>query len=178
MIHEPEQYQIDVQVDESVSEQSESSGVDVENIATAVAAVLRWHDLDQGTVTVLMTDDTQMQSFNRDYRGVDAPTDVLSFPQHDDPAPAAGNAAMPVELVEELDRQLGDLVIALPYTLRQAQHYGTSVAAELRLLSVHGTLHLLGYDHATPQEKSAMWSVQDAILTELGDAPHSDRAYD
>jgi probable rRNA maturation factor len=171
------QYQIEIQVDDSVSTQFELSGVDMTCIVTAVEATLRWHELDKGNVSVLITDDVQMQTFNRDYRGVDAPTDVLSFLQQAEPASAV-DVAMPDELAEALGRQLGDLIIALPYTLHLAQHYGTSIDTELRLLSVHGTLHLLGYDHATPQEKAAMWESQDAVLRELGEAPHSDRDYD
>ena len=177
MTGKPGQYQIDIQVDDSVSTQFELSGVDMTCIDTAVEATLRWHALDEGVVSVLITDDVQMQTYNRDYRGVDAPTDVLSFPQQAQSA-SAGDVTIPDELVQALGRQLGDLVIALPYTLHQAQRYGTSIDSELRLLSVHGTLHLLGYDHATPQEEAAMWESQDAILTELGEAPHSDRDYD
>jgi len=173
----PELVQIDIQVDDSISAQFESSGIDLAGIAIAVKATLRRHALDEGVVSVLITDDVQMQTFNRDYRGVDAPTDVLSFPQQAEPA-STGDVAMPAELAQALSRQLGDLVVALPYTQRQAQRYGTSIDSEMRLLSVHGTLHLLGYDHATPQEKAVMWRVQDEILAELGEAPHSDRDYD
>ncbi len=177
MTGESGSYQIDIQVDDSVSAQFEASGVDMACIVEAMEAALRWHELDRGDVSLLITDDVQMQAFNRDYRGIDAPTDVLSFSQQEDLMPA-GNDAIPDELAQVLARQLGDLIIALPYTQRQAGRYGTTLASELRLLSVHGTLHLLGYDHATAQEKAAMWSVQDAILTKLGEEPHSDREYD
>ena len=141
-----------------------------------MAATLSRDGIDDGEVAVLVTDDAQMQTFNRDYRGVDAPTDVLSFAQHD--GLEADNMALPLELAQALDQQLGDLVIALPYTQRQAQRYGTTMAAELRLLSVHGTLHLLGYDHATPEEKAAMWAAQNAVLVDLGEEPYIDREVD
>jgi probable rRNA maturation factor len=85
---------------------------------------------------------------------------------------------LPPELAEELDRHLGDVVIAYPYAERQAQQFGNSAAAELRLLAVHGTLHLLGYDHASPEEEEEMWAVQEAILAPLGEATLARRTYD
>ncbi len=176
MTSESAQDQIDVQIDNVVDDLFEASGGDVACIADAVAVALRWAGVPDGVVAVLVTDDAQMRAFNRDYRGVDAPTDVLSFAQHD--GSTADGMDLPPELALALEQQLGDLVIALPYTQRQAQRYGTSLASELRLLAVHGTLHLLGYDHATPEEKSAMWAAQNAILVELGEDPHIDREYD
>jgi probable rRNA maturation factor len=62
---------------------------------------------------------------------------------------------------------LGDIVIAVPYSRRQAAALGRSLDDELRLLVVHGVLHLLGYDHASPEEEARMWARQDEILAEL-----------
>lgn len=64
---------------------------------------------------------------------------------------------------------LGDIIIALPYTRRQAATLGRRLRDELRLLTVHGVLHLLGYDHAEPDEEASMWARQDAILAQLAD---------
>jgi probable rRNA maturation factor len=91
---------------------------------------------------------------NRQYLGVDAPTDVLSFP------------------VGEVDPEsealyLGDILISYPQALAQAEAAGHPVQAELQLLVVHGTLHLLGYDHAEEDEKTLMWKAQDEILARL-----------
>ena len=69
---------------------------------------------------------------------------------------------------ERSETYLGDIIIALPYAARQAAAAGHAAEAELQLLAVHGTLHLLGYDHASPEEKAAMWSAQTAVLTQLG----------
>jgi probable rRNA maturation factor len=66
-----------------------------------------------------------------------------------------------------MDAYLGDIIIALPYTQRQAERIGKPLRDELRLLAIHGTLHLLGYDHAAPDEEAAMWAKQDAILASL-----------
>jgi probable rRNA maturation factor len=73
--------------------------------------------------------------------------------------PAPGFVAAPEAL-----SYLGDIVIAVPYSQRQAQELGRSLRDELRLLIVHGVLHLLGYDHATPDDEARMWARQDEIL--------------
>jgi probable rRNA maturation factor len=86
----------------------------------------------RGTLTVVVTTDRRIRSLNRTWRGVDAATDVLSFPGGDDPGPAP---------------HLGDLVISRDTAARQARHQGHSLATELRVLALHGLLHLLGYDH-------------------------------
>lgn len=76
---------------------------------------------------------------------------------------------MPPDLAAELEETLGDLIIAYPYAARQAARYGHSLAAELQLLVVHGCLHLLGYDHDTPERQAEMWRVQGEILASLVD---------
>ncbi|MFN2144341.1 MAG: rRNA maturation RNase YbeY, partial [Anaerolineales bacterium] len=85
----------------------------------------------------------------------DAPTDVLSFPvAFDDP--------------ETGSPYLGDILISLPTARKQAETAGHAVQDEVQLLLAHGMLHLLGYDHTTPEEKAKMWTLQDRILTQLG----------
>ena len=102
-----------------------------------------------------ITGDEEIQALNRDYLGKDAPTDVLSFPvAFDDP--------------ESGSPYLGDIIISLPTARQQAESGGHAVEDEIQLLLVHGMLHLLGYDHTTPEEKAAMWALQDRILTQLG----------
>ncbi len=106
------------------------------------------------TLSLLLTDDTQIKSLNRDYRGIDAPTDVLSFE------------------VRERDPEtgllyLGEIIISIPYAMRQAKKKGHSLNAEAQLLLVHGILHLLGYNHAEEEEKEKMWEAQTAILSKL-----------
>lgn len=86
----------------------------------------------RGTVTLVITSDRRMRTLNREWRGVDRPTDVLSFPAGDGPGPA---------------KHLGDLVIARETAVRQARDEGHSLSTELRVLALHGLLHLLGYDH-------------------------------
>lgn len=97
----------------------------------------------RGGVTVAIVSDARMRALNRQFRQVDAPTDVLSFPAAVPPPVAApGRAAVP-------PTDLGDIVIARGVARRQARAAGHPVATELRVLSLHGLLHLLGYDHET-----------------------------
>ena len=136
---------------------------DVHHIALAVlqaeAASL------EATLSIVITDDAEIRSLNRQFRGVDAPTDVLAFA--DEPTEPAFVAA------PDEPPYLGDVIVSLPRARVQAATLGHPTEAEVRLLIVHGVLHLLGYDHATPDEEARMWARQDAILSTLqgmGDA--------
>lgn len=109
----------------------------------------------EGDLTIVLTDDRQLHELNLDYLDVDAPTDVLSFP------------------ASELDPEtgvlyLGDIAISVPRAAQQAESAGHSLEAEVQLLVVHGTLHLLGYDHSTDEEKAVMWAEQAKVLERLG----------
>ncbi len=101
-------------------------------------------------VSVVLCDDAFIQSLNAQYRGKDAPTDVLSFAQ-DDPEPVG-------------EVLLGDIVIALPTASRQAQAAGWALEDEVALLGVHGLLHLLGYDDETEAGAWAMQARTEAAL--------------
>lgn len=96
-----------------------------------------------------------LHELNRDYLGVDAPTDVLSFPASEsDPETGA--------------TYLGDILISIPRAAQQAQAAGHPLEAEVQLLVVHGVLHLLGHDHAEAEEKARMWAGQEKVLERLG----------
>ena len=106
-------------------------------------------------ITIILTDDAQIHELNKKYRGIDAPTDVLSFPSGDtDP--------------DSNRLYLGDVVISYPRAQAQAEAGGHLVEAELQLLVVHGVLHLSGYDHVEEQGKSRMRAAQAEILVLLG----------
>lgn len=127
-------------------------------LRTAVTVTLR-HEKKKPPVeiTLLLTDDAQLQTLNHDYRGIDQPTDVLSF--------TAGET-MPGMKGDE--SYLGDIVISVPAAKRQAKQGDHSLKSELQLLTVHGALHLLGFDHEEPEEKDRMWWAQASILAQLG----------
>ena len=129
-----------------------------QRLAEAAERVCAYHHLAAQTgMSIVITDDETVRGLNHLYRQVDAPTDVLSFP--------TGNTA-PVPEGEA--PYLGDLLLALPYIERQAAREGHRVEDELMLAVVHGTLHLLGYDHDTAEHQSAMWTVQRELLQALG----------
>lgn len=106
-------------------------------------------------LTIVVTDDAELQSLNAQFLGIDAPTDVLSFPDGEiDP--------------DTQELYLGDVVISYPRALAQSAAAGHAVDVEVQLLVVHGVLHLLGYDHSEAQQKADMWAAQAAILENLG----------
>ena len=115
---------------------------------------------DEVELTIVVTGDQEIRDLNRRYRGVDSPTDVLAFGGGETDArfvAAPGESAC-----------LGDVIVSYPRAKAQARSGGHSVADELQLLVVHGVLHLVGYDHAEPDEKRKMWAAQNKALRELG----------
>ena len=111
-------------------------------------------------LSIVLTDNRRLRTLNRDYLGVDAPTDVLSFPASE----SDGSEIDP----ETGARYIGDILISVPYAAKGAAKAGHPVESELQLLVVHGVLHLLGHDHAEPKEKAKMWKAQAEILESLG----------
>lgn len=168
-----EMIQINVQADDAVA--ALLAPETHARLTAVAAAVLAREQVDDAALTVLLTDDDVVQQYNRDYRGVDAPTDVLSFAAHDGENDLHN---LPAELRAELARELGDLLIAVPYAQRQAARFGNTLQAELMLLTAHGVLHLLGYDHTTPDDAQALWQLQEAILAPLGVTGLSLRPHD
>jgi probable rRNA maturation factor len=107
-------------------------------------------------LALVVGDDAQIHKLNRQFRGVDAPTDVLSFAMSEDEIDTAHSPDMPL--------YLGDVIISYPRAKDQAKAGGHATDDELDLLVVHGVLHLLGYDHDTNSQKSRMWARQETIL--------------
>ena len=114
-------------------------------------------------VSITFTDDAGIHELNKKYRGVDKPTDVLSFPLFD----FEGNSEEPP--VDEVMCMLGDIVLSLETAKRQAEEYGHSFAREVAFLTVHSMLHLLGYDHETgAEDEEEMRAAQREIMEMLG----------
>ncbi len=150
-------YEIDVQIAPAYAEL-----VSAEQIVHVVQAVLeREAQPAESAVTVVITDDDEIQRLNRDYLDEDRPTDVLSFAANE------GNDEGDFVIPDELESYLGDVIVSYPTALAQATERSESVEQELALLIVHGCLHLIGYDHADDQEREAMWALQDEILRSL-----------
>lgn len=110
-------------------------------------------------VSLVLVDDQYIHQLNLQYRGIDAPTDVLSFALED----GLPTAAIPGE-----EPVLGDVVVSLPAARRQAADYGHDFRREVAFLTVHGVLHLLGYDHDTETGRQLMRAREEAALVDVG----------
>ncbi len=129
---------------------------DVAVIYKAALATLKAHCAETCEVSVLLTDDEEMQRLNNTYRGIDAPTDVLAFAMQEGENVGGTNLNL-----------LGDIVISLETAARQAKTAAHSLENEAAFLTVHGMLHLLGYDHQTPAETEIMFEKQENIWRAL-----------
>lgn len=127
-----------------------------ELIRRAMAAALKSGGAN-GDVCVLITDAEEMQTLNRTYRNIDRVTDVLTFPAWE-----GESLACPA------DGYLGDVAICYERAVEQAAEYGHSLERELAFLAVHGALHILGFDHQTPEDETNMFARHEEILRSLG----------
>lgn len=121
----------------------------------AQAALEHESESSEHDLSIVLTDNARLHELNLNYLGVDAPTDVLSFPATETDPETGG-------------RYLGDILISIPRAQAQADAAGHPLESEVQLLVVHGVLHLLGHDHGEPDEKERMWKAQAEILQSLG----------
>jgi len=125
-----------------------------ERLRQAIQWLLDRHVVEpESGLSIVIADDATVQEMNREFRSGDAPTDVLSFPSESDPT-----------IPEEEAAYLGDLILSLPYIQRHADEEQHPVDDELVLAVIHGTLHLLGYDHDNPENQAEMWTIQSEAL--------------
>lgn len=125
----------------------------------------------ESTVNILLTDNPGIRQFNRDFREIDAPTDVLSFPNivYDEPADFDRVEEQAADCFEPDSGELvlGDIIISVDKVREQAVNYGHSEKREFAFLTAHSMLHLLGYDHMTDAEAAVMEEKQERVLSEL-----------
>ncbi|RST73856.1 rRNA maturation RNase YbeY [Siminovitchia acidinfaciens] len=126
------------------------------------AAEMESVDKDSELSVTFVSNDA-IQEINRTYRGKDSPTDVISFAMEE-----MGEGETEIAGAENLPRMLGDIVISIDMALKQAEEYGHSYIRELGFLTVHGFLHLLGYDHMTEEDEKRMFTRQEDILKSYG----------
>ena len=123
---------------------------------------------DEEELSVLLCNNEVIHQLNKEYRGIDRPTDVLSF---------ALNEGDEIDM-EVGNSLIGDLIISLERTAEQAEEYGHPFERELAYLTVHGCLHILGYDHMTDEDKAEMRREEEFVLGNLGyvreDAPYNE----
>jgi probable rRNA maturation factor len=145
--------EIDMQIAPAFAEH-----LSVQRLCLVAEAVLR-AEAASGEATLVITDDNSIRALNRDFLGLDEPTDVLAFGTQEERGAFV--------TAEEMADYLGDVIISYPRAAAQAKEQGHPVEQELNLLITHGLLHLLGYDHADEEERAIMWARQDAILASL-----------
>lgn len=115
---------------------------------------------DNTEVDITIVDNDEIHQLNRDYRGIDRPTDVLSF------ALDEGDEEPEVE-DGEAEHLLGDVIISAPRAVEQGKEFGHGLNREMTYLAVHGMLHLLGYDHMEEADKQVMRAREEQVLREL-----------
>ena len=140
----------------SIRNESSNTSFDVEIINRAACLTLLAQESDEYEVSVLLTDDKLIAELNKEYRSIDSPTDVLAFPMLDN------DVNNPVGSII-----LGDVVISLETAERQAIAENHSFEKEVASLTVHGVLHLLGYDHHTTKDATEMFNRQNEILDQM-----------
>jgi len=118
---------------------------------------LKKQGVENSFVSVILVDENKIRTLNKEYRGLDKVTDSLSFAFEEES-----------NIVYNDIRVLGDIYICIPRMLEQAEMYGHSEKRELAFLSIHGLLHLLGYDHLEKRDEETMFSIQEEILNEYG----------
>jgi probable rRNA maturation factor len=148
-------------------------GLDLEAIANEVIpCALDYMECPyEAQVSLLITDNEDIHQINLEHRGIDRATDVLSFPMVEYQTPGDFSQleenGMDCFDPDSGELMLGDIVISGDKVLEQAEEYGHSVLREYAFLITHSMLHLMGYDHMTPEEATQMESLQEAILLKM-----------
>ncbi len=136
------------------------TGVEVPELDTVKKVIdyaIQYEKLEHLVFNIILVDNEYIHRLNLEYRGIDRPTDVITFALED------------VKDIEYDDmRVLGDIYISLDKAKEQALEYGHSFLRELSFLAVHGFLHLLGYDHMNPEDEKEMFTRQEEILNGFG----------
>ena len=129
---------------------------DYEYLEEVIDYTMKKLDIKDSIFDIIFIDDEKMHEMNKEYRGIDRTTDVLSFALNDN------------KHIDTVINSLGDIFISIPKMKSQANEYGHSEKRELSFLTVHGLLHLLGYDHIQEEDEKIMFGLQKEILDELG----------
>lgn len=122
-----------------------------------IKRTLKHEGVKNAYFSIIFVENEEIKKINKEYRGIDKITDVISFAFEDTE-----------DIVYNNTRVLGDIYICIPRMKEQAISYGHSIKRELSFLTVHGLLHLLGYDHMEKEEEKIMFDLQELILNETG----------
>ena len=141
-----------------LSNETRRSGLDTKALEPIIRNLLGAVGEAEASLSVSFVRDPKIRELNREFRGKDKPTDVLSFPLYE-----------PGEVADaETERLLGDIVISVDTALRQAADYDATLDREVQRLLIHGILHLLGHDHEEPVERAAMEAEERRLATAIG----------
>ncbi len=130
---------------------------EIDELDNFINFALKYLKLENVIFNIIFVDDTYIHNLNKEYRGIDRPTDVISFALEDDKS-----------FIHTDFKVLGDIYISLDTAKRQAEEYKHSLKREISFLSIHGLLHLLGYDHMVKEDEEKMFALQELILNEAG----------
>ncbi len=132
----------------------EKYGINFEEIRGIAGSVLQYCDVDSVNVSIIFTDNARIQEINRDYRGKDYPTDVISFAYREEKFPG----------IDEEFEELGDIYISLEKTESQSVEFEVTFFEELLRLVIHGILHLIGYDHEISDDEEKRMQLQEEMV--------------
>lgn len=130
---------------------------ELKEVKKFISFALNYLNLDNVIFNVIIVDNLEIHRINKEYRNMDKPTDVISFALEDDDT-----------FIKTEKRILGDIYISIDKAREQASEYGHNLLRELCFLTIHGILHLLGYDHMEKADEEIMFGLQERILSEYG----------
>ncbi|MBQ2909725.1 MAG: rRNA maturation RNase YbeY [Bacilli bacterium] len=139
------------QLDEEINE--------LETVEKVLLSAIKKEKLEDVTFNLIIVDNEYIHELNKNYRGIDRETDVITFALEDEDS---------IIVPEEEGRNLGDIYISIDKARSQAEEFGHGLLRELSFLAVHGFYHLLGYDHMTPEDEKVMFKKQEEVLEEYG----------
>ncbi len=149
---------------ENAQDKIELTDAVLQRLQEGLAAVARLNALpEESEVDVTIVDDGEIHTLNREYRGMDKPTDVLSFALDED-CEDCGEPELNFDEGELQEHLYGDIIISAETALCQAEEYGHGLEREMTYLAVHGMFHLLGYDHMTEEDKAEMRAKEEEAL--------------
>jgi probable rRNA maturation factor len=137
--------------------------IDMPQVKNTIKHILMLLDYADFDITVMFVSDKSMQEFNRQFRKIDKPTDILSFQAHDAIQPGKR-----IVVAHDDEKNLGDLILAPAYIQKDALQMNQSFDNRVRILLVHGICHLLGYDHETDADYKVMHKKEQWLLKNLG----------
>ena len=138
--------------------QTEEEINELDTVLKVLDSAMKKENLDKCVFNLIIVDNSYIHELNKNYRGIDRETDVITFALEDE-----DSLVLPTD-----ERVLGDIYISIDKARSQAEEYGHSLLRELSFLAVHGFHHLLGYDHMTEEDEKVMFSKQEEVLSSYG----------